>query len=380
MEFFYNLADKIRNAVEVAGDRIKEAIDSVDDKINIPIYHNFKEAKEINQRAQYDFETARDRVNEVRELTEKTLETYGRTKLEIYDTSIRSFVSEYDRIKGVELSSIQASDSLSHQVLSSINIRETNFQIIDGVKALIAGGGAGAVSGAVTFGAVGLFASASTGTAISALSGAAATNATLAFLGGGSLAAGGGGVALGTAVLGGLVAIPVLLVGGFVLNAKAREALEIAKENRAQTERFVSETQAAISAMNVIRERCEQMKSVLIQLNSHLGKMTQGVKVISDEQIQSRPLKRAFHKCKKLLESALIKIGFSVPKWLKKPLKVDYAKFTQSQKNYLWIATSLAQTTKNILDTDLLTKEGTIASNSQNVLDNSRNFLQQLSY
>lgn len=41
---------------------------------------------------------------------------------------------------------------------------------------------------------------ASTGTAIFALSGAAATNATLAALGGGSLAAEGGEIALGTTI------------------------------------------------------------------------------------------------------------------------------------------------------------------------------------
>ena len=46
------------------------------------------------------------------------------------------------------------------------------------------------------------FGVASTGTAISALSGAAASNAALAWLGGGALAAGGGGIAAGEALLG----------------------------------------------------------------------------------------------------------------------------------------------------------------------------------
>jgi len=48
---------------------------------------------------------------------------------------------------------------------------------------------------------------ASTGTAISSLSGAAASNATLAIYGGGTLAAGGGGAAMGALVVGGGVAI-----------------------------------------------------------------------------------------------------------------------------------------------------------------------------
>lgn len=52
-----------------------------------------------------------------------------------------------------------------------------------------------AMAAATTFGV------ASTGTAISALSGAAATNAALAWLGGGALAAGGGGMTAGTGLL-----------------------------------------------------------------------------------------------------------------------------------------------------------------------------------
>ena len=61
----------------------------------------------------------------------------------------------------------------------------------------------GVATSAAVYGLVGTLASAGTGTAITGLSGAAATNATLAWLGGGTIAAGGGGVAAGTVVLGG---------------------------------------------------------------------------------------------------------------------------------------------------------------------------------
>lgn len=59
---------------------------------------------------------------------------------------------------------------------------------------------------------VSIFGVASTGTAISTLSGAAATNATLACLGGGAIVAGGGGIAAGTTVLGIVAIIPVAYV------------------------------------------------------------------------------------------------------------------------------------------------------------------------
>ena len=67
---------------------------------------------------------------------------------------------------------------------------------------------------------------ASTSTAIATLNGVALTNATLAWLGGGSLAAGGLGVAGGMAILGGIVAAPVLAIGGMFLSSKAEVALE----------------------------------------------------------------------------------------------------------------------------------------------------------
>jgi hypothetical protein len=70
--------------------------------------------------------------------------------------------------------------------------------------------------------------SASTGIAISGLSGVAATNATLAWFGGGALAAGGAGMAGGTAVLGGLFAIPLVYFAAKGSHKKAKE-LEGAK-------------------------------------------------------------------------------------------------------------------------------------------------------
>lgn len=57
---------------------------------------------------------------------------------------------------------------------------------------------------------------ATTGVAISSLSGAAATNASLAALGGGALSVGGGGMALGTAVVAGTGAAVNGSVGGII--------------------------------------------------------------------------------------------------------------------------------------------------------------------
>jgi len=94
-----------------------------------------------------------------------------------------------------------------------------------GAGVLLGGLGGAAVGTAGGFAAAGAATSAvmalgtaSTGTAIASLSGVAATNATLAALGGGALAAGGGGMALGTTILGAATLGVGLLVGGMIFN------------------------------------------------------------------------------------------------------------------------------------------------------------------
>ncbi len=71
---------------------------------------------------------------------------------------------------------------------------------------------------------------ASTGTAIASLSGAAVTNATLAALGGGALSEGGGGMALGSAVLGGATLGAGLLAAGVSFNVTGSKLSDKADE------------------------------------------------------------------------------------------------------------------------------------------------------
>lgn len=90
--------------------------------------------------------------------------------------------------------------------------------LLGGAGSVALGTFGGFAAAGATSAAVAALGTASTGATIASLSGAAATNATLAVLGGGTLAAGGGGVALGTAVLGAATFGVGLLVGGIIFN------------------------------------------------------------------------------------------------------------------------------------------------------------------
>ena len=111
------------------------------------------------------------------------------------------------------------------------------------------------------------FGTASTGTAISALSGAAASNAALAWLGGGAIAAGGGGASAGGALLAlagpiGWTVAGATLLTSIALFAKAKfenreakqEALIAVKKNTARLKATDAQVDDILQRTTVLRE------------------------------------------------------------------------------------------------------------------------------
>lgn len=156
------------------------------------------------------------------------------------------------------------------------------IQELDAAKKSMAGVGAGIAGGmavaslapsaamwvATTFG------TASTGTAISTLSGAAATNAALAWLGGGAAAAGGGGMASGTAFL--AMAGPVgWTIGGATLLASialfANKKIKLGKEKKEEIEAVLHNVEL-VSEVNVkMRSLLDKTDKLRSMLNDQYG-------------------------------------------------------------------------------------------------------------
>lgn len=117
---------------------------------------------------------------------------------------------------------------------------------------------------------VGSYGLASTGTAIGTLSGAAASNATLAWLGGGSLAAGGGGMALGTVVLSGLAAAPALVITGYGVAKKGEQALSKALAYEAEVRRYRAKVRRRGALQDALERRMSELETVLEETRSRL--------------------------------------------------------------------------------------------------------------
>lgn len=110
------------------------------------------------------------------------------------------------------------------------------------------------------------FATASTGTVITGLSGAAATNATMAWLGGGALAAGGGGMALGAVMLNVAIVGPTLLVAGITVKNRGTKARTEAEKHRTDVEIAEAQLHTRDELLRGVRSRAVEVQKVLLRL------------------------------------------------------------------------------------------------------------------
>ena len=146
------------------------------------------------------------------------------------------------------------------------DLPELKLQVIEAERMLSGGvsaGIAGVLARQAALTGVHSLASAGTGTAISGLSGAAAKSATLAWLGGGSVATGGSGVAVGTIMLHGIAVAPALLTFGLGLNVQGHRAQTRAREFEKESRIEVARLKSQRLLIERLEVRVEELELVL---------------------------------------------------------------------------------------------------------------------
>ncbi|MEZ4409613.1 MAG: hypothetical protein R3A52_24545 [Polyangiales bacterium] len=294
-----------------------------------------REANELMEDARRRLEEAQDRLERERRRTASELEELGRCRIDLWQRPLGRFVTLFRLLKNTHLIGEAACDG-SAASFDPQSLPELEHQV-SAARSAATSVAAGAVSGmaigaGAAFGTASL-AAASTGTAIAGLSGAAATNATLAWLGGGSLAAGGFGMAGGMVVLGGLVTAPVLAVGGFFMNKAMQAKLDEARSKRAEALRVVAEMVNAYLALDGIREVCARFRSALSMLDQRLSSLLDG------------------------MESLMRSRG------------VDLATWTVGDRRYLRVVTETVHYLKTMLQAPVLDEEGRLHPALSNVID-----------
>ncbi|HDZ9226458.1 TPA: chemotaxis protein [Vibrio cholerae] len=230
-------------AIVAAGYGAKKGYDGYQDK---------SEANDILESSKRKYENERSVFDKQNELTNQSLVKLGQMQLKIGND-----FEEFRTIAEKLLEKLNQSNSKNLE----IDFPQHKLDKIHGLAlsttaymGKIAGAGAaGAAAAYAVYGGVMAVAAASTGTPIAALSGAAAYNATMAAIGGGSIAAGGFGMAGGAMVLGGVVAAPIMAIAGWAFASHAEEALSDARKTR-------SEVNEAVGKMAKGRKQLDKTK------------------------------------------------------------------------------------------------------------------------
>lgn len=302
-------------------------------------------AKALNRTANEIIESETNFLNAQRYACGNSLTQLGEEKLFVLNNSITEFLDTFTKIKNVDFRETEGLDELSKLSLDENTFTEMK-SMVSFAGSLAGGSVAGTAGGALAafgaYGAAQTLAIASTGTAISSLSGAAATNATLAFFGGGSLANGGLGMAGGAAVLGGLVAGPALMIMGLVAGSAAKKNLDQALTNKAEAIQIGTELHAASLQCEAIRRRTYMLYNLLARLDTYFLPLIYKMEDIFKNEGD------------------------------------DYSKYSKESKKAIASCASIAVSVKSVLDTPLLTDDGLLTDDSEKTSSNIEGFLQNL--
>lgn len=250
-------------------------------------FYDNKKASEANDTAQGIARRAEWSLEESREKCQAALTDLGAKKADTLTNHVSTFITTFGKIKNIDFQHDGNLGNLTVKEFSNVVLKElkqdVSFVIDSGL-----GVGGGAMAGALSaFGAYNgtmMFAAASTGTAISSLSGVAATNATLAWLGGGSLASGGMGMAGGALALNALAAGPGLLIAGWYMGSKATSKLNDAHSNIAKAKEFAADIDKAIALTTGIEEVAHRASDIISNLRKHLRRNLKSLEKVIEIQ------------------------------------------------------------------------------------------------
>ena len=313
-----------------------------------------EEIEELLTDAQSKYDDAQHRMESQKKRTTKSLESLGNEKVNAWSKDMNGFLSSFDAFANTQMvcridESYEFLGERETPQALMINMRNASLNANEILEAGALSIGTGALVGIATYGGVTMFANASTGTAIAALSGAAKKNATLAWLGGGSLAKGGLGVAGGSVVLGGIVIGAVAVVGGIIAGAKGKAKLAEAKKIHAEAESAVSKMDVVITGM-------------------------EGIETISDNYRNFiKNLSRLFRPYLKEMDRIAGQYSRGTDG------KVDFNDLSEMEQRTLHLSWLLAQLYYHILSVPLLTSRGEVNPYSRQLLLKAKQDYSELS-
>lgn len=248
----------------------------------VKLHNANKTAKEAKSRHDNNIEKIKNKEAEC----DFAMDKLGKTELKILE-SFEKFSELFARIKNAPEFGEIATGTVKIDKFDNKKIKEVSVgagTLLGGIGGAAVGTAGGFAAAGAAYSAVLAFGTASTGTAIGTLSGAAAESAALAALGGGSIAAGGGGVALGTAVLGGATLGVGLLIGGTIFNITGSKISKRANEAWQQTMEAEEKTKQVFEKLDLMQTLAEKYTVSLTQIHDVYSKKIINMEYVIDKK------------------------------------------------------------------------------------------------
>lgn len=317
------------------------------------IVERFTHSEEIESlltEAQQMYDDAKNKMEEQKKKTTSSLEQLGRLKVSAWANEMTSFVEAFSVFKNLEVINLENKDLDylgTHEKPQElmINMKNASLTAKEVVQTGLLAAGTGALVGIASYGGAMMFAHASTGAAISSLSGVAKTNATLAWLGGGTLKEGGFGVLGGKVVLAGVVILPILALSGIITAAKSKKRLAEAKKVHAEAENAVIEIDTITTGLSGIQALSDNYFRFIQQFEERF-------KPFVDELNRIR---------------ASYRVGDDG--------KIDFNWLTDVEQKTVHLAWLLGELHYHILAVTLLTPDGTISDEANRTLSSAETSL-----
>ncbi len=280
---------KLKEMANATGDFLTE---TAKDMTGISAYNHYLAAKISREEAEKIAHRVEEEVGKIRYLANDRLKYMGEIRMQALKNTVGRFISIVKRLnQGVRdkeyemYSQIDISESeLEQMEIVSIDQKKMTSTIVTGIGAASA-----ASVGAQKLAIYGVqkLATASTGTAIKNLSGAAAEKATMAWLGGGSVSAGGGGMAVGAsrlAMVGQAASgIMILTTAATVASMYYSQKHTEATQYLADVQIWESKTMAACELMKRIVRRSDEIAILTTRLETRCEDALDSLEDIAEE-------------------------------------------------------------------------------------------------
>lgn len=281
--------------------------------LGIQAYQARKEAKSIKLNAETLYKMALQINRNKNQQLNEAIKEFGKLRLETLTDTLKTFLIMLEDME-------QKNKTKEYEILEQVDIKVDTIKEMRNIEmsamqlttntAITAGLGVAATMGvptAVTT-AVCWVGAASTGTAISSLSGAAATNATLAWLGGGSIAAGGGGMAAGATVLATIAytatGIVAVLSAGIIASVHYSKKLTQVHEYFDEVMIEISKIERSWVVINGLIKRINELYMVTQKLNYRAKELLEYLKPLAvDFDSDNIYYAQVFQNCGLLIKS-----------------------------------------------------------------------------